>query len=194
MARGTGRNQRAGGGVVRIARRPGFVAAAMAMAGMVWGAGCAAVPVPILASAGVSVAQAGTAAYINGELEAAFATPLEEMHRAVLATALELEYEVRSDRMSDEKAVTVLDALVGDDVTVTLEAASPRVTKVSVRVGPFGDQAISRLVMERVQEQRTRAGGAAELSDPARALPGSAEGAAGEATESRAGGSGGGPE
>lgn len=114
--------------------------------------GCAAVPVPILASAGVGVAQFGTGAFINGELQAAFHAPLATVHNAVLQAATELGYPVLRERLEEQDSVVSLQTSGNKTIRIDLFSSSPVVTRINIRVDVFGDQAVSRLLAGRIAQ------------------------------------------
>jgi len=76
-----------------------------------------------------------------------------------------LQIPIKVERRSSHKAYLNGQAEGGPQVGVTLTIISPVVTKIEIRVGILGDQAVSRLVMERIDEQL----GPAASSQPASA-------------------------
>ncbi len=109
-------------------------------------AGCAAF---IAAGAGAGVG-IGAAEYIRGELKQVYAAPLERTWEAALATTKELKMSVteRSIEQGDRSRQIKGKTLEGKDFKITLEANSPEVTTVLVRIGVFGDEAYSRKIQE----------------------------------------------
>ncbi|QOJ00304.1 MAG: DUF3568 family protein [Phycisphaeraceae bacterium] len=148
-------------------RLAGAAACAGVIAWALAGAGCVADPVTI--SAGLSAAQQGTAAFFKGELQAAFRVPMDRVEWAVRAALEELDFPVENTSPSEEGWVEInAREESGRLVTVTLRRHSRVVTSIRVRVGLFGDQALSRLVLNKVQmglglnQGESGGGGAAE--------------------------------
>ena len=127
------------------------VARALLLAGVLGAlSSCAA---PVVMTAGVTAAQAGTMAFANGDLETAQRVPLgaafAAAHRALDRLALPIEKETLYPE------VAFLTATLGDGrrIKIVLERESPVLTKFTLRVGAFGDQPISRVVMTQIQEE-----------------------------------------
>ena len=111
--------------------------------------GCAAPAV--IATAGFGAIQTGTEAFIRGELEAAVAHPLDEVFAASEAALYELQFPLKSSKLNQFNGYINARESQGRGVDVDLEKKSPIVTKINVRVGLFGDQAISRLILSTIQ-------------------------------------------
>jgi hypothetical protein len=114
--------------------------------------GCFAPPI-VIASAGLSAFQTGTTAFIRGELEYADAVPLEIMYEAVGKAVDDLQFTRVSERMRPNFASIVVQETGGRAVKIVLERKTPLVTKVKIRVGVFGDQAVARLVQQAAEKQ-----------------------------------------
>jgi hypothetical protein len=113
-------------------------------------AGSCAAPV-VVASAAAPALQAGTAAFINGELEAAEIAPIETVYEASLSALKDLQFQIFYERPGDRTAYIFAHESAGVKITVFLEHKSPVVTKINIRIGVFGDQAISRLILGEIQ-------------------------------------------
>jgi hypothetical protein len=105
----------------------------------------------MVASAGVSALQYGTAAFVNGELEAAHVADLETVYQAALDTVRDLKFREEFVRVTDRTGYIHVRELTGRRIKIFLEARSSIVTKINIRVGVFGDQAISRLLLGEIQ-------------------------------------------
>ena len=127
-------------------------------------ASCAA-PV-VIATTGFGALQTGTEAFIRGELEAALATPLPEVYEAAQTAIKELEFTPRAAKLGDYNGYVYARETQGRKVDIDLEKKSPRVTKVNIRVGIFGDQAIARLILGSIQKQLSPAPSHADISEP----------------------------
>lgn len=113
--------------------------------------GCA-VPVAAL-GVGFTAAQAGTTAFTGGHLRSAMAIELEVVREAVLHALDELEYEVTHEIERDRGVRILAKEEYGRTIAIQLSRRSPAVTKLSIKFGAFGDQALSRLVLFHVQTQ-----------------------------------------
>ena len=111
--------------------------------------GCAA-PV-VIASAAVPAVQAGTEAFVRGDLESAQIASMETMYAAAESALNDLEFRIVSQRLGTNTAYLKARELGGRPVTVDFERRSPQVTKTTIRVGVWGDQAISRLILGEIQ-------------------------------------------
>ncbi len=111
--------------------------------------GCAA-PV-VVVTAGVSALQVGTAAFINGEIEAAFAKPMPEMFVASEGALNDLKFPIRRSKLDEYNAYVYSNETQRRRIEIDLEKKSDTVTKINIRVGFFGDQAMSRLILATIQ-------------------------------------------
>lgn len=117
-----------------------------ALAASVLCTGCVAVLV-----GGAVAAGAGTVAYVDGELKSAESVPLERAEQATRAAFKDLQYGVvgQEGNLNLKRII----ARTGSDkkITVTLERESNTLTKVGIRVGVFGDQALSMSVLDKIR-------------------------------------------
>lgn len=126
-------------------------------------AGCAAPA--LLVTAGFSAAREGTSAWNRGELAAAELATLDEVRLAVLAAMERLRFEVATDRLRENTVFIRATALHSTAIKVSLTRQSEAVTTVRIRIGAFGDQPLSRLILHEIERQldaRRAAGGAVE--------------------------------
>jgi hypothetical protein len=105
-----------------------------------------------LAATAGALAAAGTYAYERGELRTTVDAPLDDVYHATLAAAEQLRLPVADYAQDAFSAKLKLTQLRGGDVHITLERESERVTRVGVRVGTFGDEATSRVIMQRIRD------------------------------------------
>jgi hypothetical protein len=90
-------------------------------------------------------------AYVRGELETTLAEPLARVHAASEGALGDLEFAVSS---SNRDAVHgEIRALTADDRRIKLEmdARSKDVTELRIRVGMFGDERVSRRILDRLK-------------------------------------------
>ena len=111
--------------------------------------GCAA-PV-VIASAAVPAVQAGTEAFVRGDLESAQIATMEAIYAATEHALTDLEFRIVTRSVGKNAAYIRAKELGGRAVTVEFERRSPQVTKTTIRVGVWGDQAISRLLLGEIQ-------------------------------------------
>ncbi|MBL8962866.1 MAG: DUF3568 family protein [Phycisphaerae bacterium] len=113
-------------------------------------ASCA--PPVLFANAGVSLAEAGTSAFVEGELRAAKKIPLDVADRAFTQALSNLRFEIERRVEGDGFVYITADQVGDDDIQVRLTSRSPAVTSIKISVGLFGNLTISRLVMEEALE------------------------------------------
>jgi hypothetical protein len=114
--------------------------------------GCASTAVIAAAgvTAGFGLAQGQAESFITGELKAARLVPMDAVLRATIMAMDEMQLHIIEQRTSDHDAYVMAKAQVGPEFKVKLKAKSPMVTKISIRIGIMGDQAVSRLVLTRI--------------------------------------------
>jgi len=110
------------------------------------GLGCTASTVGGLLGAG-----AGAVAYVRGELEARVERPYTAVVQATESAITDLQFvqeEVRKDALRAN-----FDARNADDkaVNIRIEKMTQTITTVKIRIGVFGDQKQSRLVLEQIK-------------------------------------------
>lgn len=128
-------------------RRPGFAIATMtaAIALAVLSTGCAALL--LLGGAGTSAI-----AFATGELRLTEETSLGDLDTACAVAVDVLGYdEVETERDADRIRWRARTAS-GDPVDIQLLARGPTSTELRIRIGVFGDEAKSRLVLEQIHQ------------------------------------------
>lgn len=102
-------------------------------------------------AAGVA-AGAGTVAYIKGELKATEAYDVPTVWKATVRAVDELQLVV-TDKYSDETAGK-LEAITADNkkVRISLKRVGDNITEITIRVGTFGDEKISRFILSKIQK------------------------------------------
>jgi hypothetical protein len=110
------------------------------------GGGCALFVVGAAAGAG-----AGTYAYVNGELKETEGVTFDTAYNATLAALSDLQYAVVS-KPKDTAAATITARTATDKkVVVVLTKQSATTTEIRVRVGIFGDESLSRVVLDKIK-------------------------------------------
>ena len=95
-------------------------------------------------------AGAGTYAYVRGEYRATYPYPLGKTYTATLAALKDLQMPV----VSSFKDLTdgTIESKKGDgsDVKILLKTEGELVTSIRVRVGIFGNEAVSKLIVDKI--------------------------------------------
>ncbi len=109
--------------------------------------GCAAVLV------GGAAAGAGAVAYVRGELKSVEAASLDKTWTATLAAVKDLEFAV-TDRSKDGLSAKLSARGSGDRrIQVELAKSGEKMTEVRIRVGVFGNETLSRQVLEKIKSR-----------------------------------------
>jgi len=109
--------------------------------------GCAAVVVGAAAAAG-----AGTYAYVNGQLKTSEAVSYEKAQKAASAGLSDLGYSITATENDAIKTKYTARGSGDKKVTVTVEKISGTVSEFRIRVGTFGDKALSAAIMDAIKK------------------------------------------
>ncbi len=105
----------------------------------------------VAAIGAAGVAGAGTIAYIRGELDAAVPGDVAALSTAA-TKALE---ELRFAKISEDKSAVdaAIRARTGQDrkIDIRLNRTADNLTRVRIRVGTFGDEELSRLLLDKIK-------------------------------------------
>jgi Protein of unknown function (DUF3568) len=100
---------------------------------------------------GAAAAGAGTVAYVNGELKETEGVAYDTAYDATLAAMNDLQYAV-TDKSKGPLTTKILARTSGDKkIQVTLEKQSATVTDICIRVGTFGDESLSRQILDKIK-------------------------------------------
>jgi len=109
------------------------------------GQGCVAAAVGIGAAGA-----AGTIAYVKGDLEAVESEDLDTVYQAAVKAVDELELNVIS-KSKDALSATIYARDAQDKkVNIILKSTAEQTTKISIRIGTFGDETKSRLIYKKI--------------------------------------------
>ena len=111
---------------------------------------------PYLCGCGLAVvggAAAGTVAYIRGDLTATLDGSLSRSVKAVDAAIQETGVNQISRNVDKLGAKYVLRTAQDDKVEITLEKATSNATNIVIRVGVFGDEALSNQILSEIQQK-----------------------------------------
>jgi len=125
--------------------------------------GCAA---PIVATAGMGVAQAGTGAYVAGELRAARHITLDEGWQAAQLAVDDLGLDRENTVIGERRRYVLASEPRGPRFRITVERKAPMATRFRVRVGLIGDVALSRLTMRRIDHHLAEIASWTEFDEP----------------------------
>ena len=121
----------------------GFAASLLLLTFAAFGSGCVAI---VAAGAG-----AGTVAYLRGELEATLGGNLERTNQAVGKAVQELQFVRISENRDALLALTVVRNAADQRIEIRQDAVGEKLTRVRIRVGVFGDEKLSRTLLDRIQ-------------------------------------------
>ena len=95
---------------------------------------------------------AGTVIYTMGDLEAVVAKDINAVYQATLKALEQLELRV-SSKVKDALAAKIVARDAQDKkIRIKLTATAEDATKLSIRVGLFGNETKSRLIYEQIQK------------------------------------------
>jgi hypothetical protein len=107
----------------------------------------------LLAVGAGAAAGAGTVAYIKGELQTTYAASLDRTWNATLEALRDLDYKVITSEKGGAEGEIEAKQIGGDKVKVALSISGPGTTLVKIRVGVFGDEAISRAISDKIAQK-----------------------------------------
>ncbi|MFC1783039.1 DUF3568 domain-containing protein [Planctomycetota bacterium] len=95
---------------------------------------------------------AGTVAYVKGDFESTEKKSVEQLYNASLRALESLNIPVIS-KVQDALSAQIEGRNAEDKkVTVKIEAQENDLSKISIRIGTFGDQAQSRMIYDKIKE------------------------------------------
>jgi hypothetical protein len=90
-------------------------------------------------------------AYSRGDLESSMDQPVDKLAKASVSALETLKFS-NVTRKEDALSATIEAKTSGDKkIEITIKSITPRISKISIRVGVFGDKAISRAILEKIQ-------------------------------------------
>ena len=110
--------------------------------------GCA-----VLLVGGGAVAGAGMVAYAKGELTAAETADLDRVWAAAQGAMDDLDFVIESRLTTAGSAKLIARGAGSQRVTVTVERRVGSLTDITVRVGYFGDEPLSRLILQKIRRR-----------------------------------------
>lgn len=96
-------------------------------------------------------AGAGAVAFIRGDLEANLDTDYSEVVEATRSAIRRLEFAPVSENKDALKAVFVARTAQDKKIEITIANPGKKLTNIKIRVGIFGDEALSMAVLDRIK-------------------------------------------
>lgn len=100
----------------------------------------------------VGAGAVGTVAYVKGDLEAVEAKDLDTVYAATLKAADELGLKVTKESKDAMSAAIIARDAEDKKVTIKLKKTADNTTKLSIRIGIFGNERKSRLIYQAIQD------------------------------------------
>ncbi|HLF19141.1 MAG TPA: DUF3568 family protein [Candidatus Omnitrophota bacterium] len=101
---------------------------------------------------GAAAGAVGTV-YVQGDLQKSFERNIKDVHKVVLAVMKSMDILVKSDELNYADASVKGEYEDGEAVTVSIKALTEKTTKVTVRVGVFGDEVKSSELMNKLDRK-----------------------------------------
>ena len=98
-----------------------------------------------------AAAGAGGLAYIKGILEKNFDYPIKKMDKASVEGLKDLGFFVTQDELNLHSATIKAEDDEGKSITVEIEALTEKSSKLKIRVGVFGDESKSQMILNAIQ-------------------------------------------
>ena len=122
------------------------MAVALAAAVAVLQTGCVLFVAGAAAAAGV-----GTYAYVNGELKGSEAVSLDKAWDASQAAMKDLEFPITTKSKDALQAELTARNSADKKIVIALKKVSDGATEIRIRVGTFGDESLSQLILEKIK-------------------------------------------
>ena len=127
--------------------RTKWLTVALAAALLALGGGCAAVVV----GGAVVAAGVGTYAYVNGEMKGTETVSLDRAWNASQAAMKDLEFPITDKSKDALQAELTARTSADKKILIKLKRVSDGATEIGIRVGTFGDEAMSRLILDKIK-------------------------------------------
>jgi hypothetical protein len=109
--------------------------------------GCALFLVGASVAAGI-----GTAAYVNGELSVSEEVGVDKTFKATVSAMNELEFKVTEQQKDAVSGKVIAKMANGTIIRIYVHRETDRVTVIRIRVGTFGDEALSKLIHDKIRK------------------------------------------
>lgn len=104
-----------------------------------------------LIGAGVA-AGVGTVAYVNGDLRGSEEVSVDHAFTAVVKTMNELEFKISEQQKDAIAGKVVARRADGTAIGIYVKRQTDSMTEIRVRVGTFGDEALSKLIYDKIKK------------------------------------------
>jgi len=108
--------------------------------------------IPGCLAVAVGAGAVGTVAYIKGDLEAVEAKNIDAVYAATKQAVKQLGLTVTSDYKDVHSAEIIARDAEDRKTTIKLKAVSAQTTKLSIRVGTFGNKVRSSLIYQKIHD------------------------------------------
>lgn len=98
-------------------------------------------------------AAAGTVAYVSGALNAEFDEAPPRVHAAVEAACRDMGITISESKASELDAVVKGKTARDKNVSINIKATDTGGSEMSIRIGVFGDETLSRQLYDRIREK-----------------------------------------
>ena len=111
---------------------------------------------PLAATSGCLAVAAGagagaTVAYVRGDLDSTLSASLEKSARAVNRAVEQLQFAKVSEAKDALQVIVVARTAADRKIELHLEKLADDATKLKIRVGAFGDDALQTIILEKVK-------------------------------------------
>lgn len=117
----------------------------IALCGLLSLTGCAAALI-----AGGAAAGAGAVVYVKGDLEKNFDQSVDSLYRASKAGLKDMEFTPKTDK-KDALQFTLVSKMANDTEVTVKGIRKDNLTHLSIRVGVFGDEGVSRQILSKIE-------------------------------------------
>lgn len=98
-----------------------------------------------------AAAGAGTYVYVQGELKSTESATLDRAWSATQGAVKELQFTTTTQQKDALKGRLIARTAMDKKVEINLTKVSDTVTEIRIRVGTFGDEDLSRIVMDKIK-------------------------------------------
>ncbi len=105
--------------------------------------------------AAAAVGTGATVAYVRGDLDATVDGSTQQVADATVAAAKDMGLSVVSHNADSLGGKIVARTSTDDGITIDLKSESEKLTKVSIRAGYFGDNAMQQRMLDKIKGQLT---------------------------------------
>lgn len=97
-------------------------------------------------------AGAGTVAYVRGDLQTIETADIDTLYKAVKIAANRLELNITKTAKDQMSATVILRDALDKKIKIKLKRIDDENTKLSIRIGLFGDETKSRFIYAKIKE------------------------------------------